>query len=217
MSAALLALAFLLLPAAAASSGEAVPERFRVFSLPITATALIGKAVRSSDGERLGTLRELVFDLRNNRVHHAVLDVAGGVRHFPMHRLRLSSDREHVVLKPERATIEHGYDEVTLLPASALIGPFASEGGGGRLTDVVIDAFWGDAAFAAIALDGETSLRPVPLDAFLLRDGALVLATERGKVAALPGFTAAELDARILDRDFLQRNARNAHRLTPLQ
>ena len=217
MSAALLALAFLALPAVAGDSPGAVPERFRVFSLPISASALIGKEVRSNDGERVGTLRELVFDLRNNRVHHAVLDVAGSTMHAPMHELRLSSERKHVVLKPERATIEPGYDEVTLLPASALIGRFASEGGGGRLTDVVIDAFWGDAAFAAVALDGETSLRPVPLDALVLHDGKLVLAVERGKVAALPGFTAAELEARILDRDFLHRNARNAHRLTPLR
>jgi hypothetical protein len=150
-------------------------------------------------------------------VHHAVLDLAGGAVHSPMHELRLSSDRKHVVLKPERANIEPGYDEVTLLPASALIDRFASQDGGGRLTDVVIDAFWGDVAFAAVAFDGEASLRPVPLDALVPHDGKVVLAVERGKVAALPGFTAAELDARILDRDFLQRHARNAHRLTPLR
>ena len=39
MSAALLALAFLALPAVAGDSPGAVPERFRVFSLPISASA----------------------------------------------------------------------------------------------------------------------------------------------------------------------------------
>ena len=92
--------------------------------------------------------------------------------------------------------------DARLTRASALLG--------GAVAEVVLDAFWGDVAFAAVEISG--ALRPVPLDAFALRDGEPVLRVARHNLRALPGFSHAQLDAHLADRAFLQRNARLAHR-----
>jgi sporulation protein YlmC with PRC-barrel domain len=185
-----------------APAAEQTPERFRVISEPVKATQLIGSEVRTSAGKPLGSIGDLVFDLAHNRVREA--RVAG--RGYPLYMLKRPPGSAELVLEIPVHPVEQSWENMQLVSASTLLhGPVA---------DVVIDAFWGDVLFAVMPLDG--ALRPVPLDAFGLRDGGPVLHVAREKVAALDGFTPEELDARMRDREFLERTARAAHRLTPL-
>jgi sporulation protein YlmC with PRC-barrel domain len=196
-------LACLLLAAAGlALAAEQIPERFRVISQPVKATQLIGSEVRTSAGKPLGSITDLVFDLAHNRVREALV----GERGYPLYMLKRPPGSTQLVLEIPARPLVQSWNDMRLARASTLLeGPIA---------DVVIDAFWGDVLFAVMPLDG--ALRPVPLDAFGLRDGRPVLQVARGKVAALDGFTPAELDAGMRDTGFLERKARAAHRLTPL-
>jgi sporulation protein YlmC with PRC-barrel domain len=185
-----------------ALGAEQAPERLRVISEPVKATDLIGREVRTSAGEPLGSITDLVFDLAHNRVREALV----GERGYPLYMLKRPPGSTQLVLEIPARPLVQSWNDMRLARASTLLeGPIA---------DVVIDAFWGDVLFAVMPLDG--ALRPVPLDAFGLRDGRPVLQVARGKVAALDGFTPAELDAGMRDTGFLERKARAAHRLTPL-
>lgn len=200
----------------------AAPEAFRVFSVPVKATSLLGKEVRSGGETHRGQVQELVFDLPANRVRYALVSMAGEVSAYPMHALKLPYDRSAVRLESAADRVARVTDDKDLLPASELIGARFKDrqsGLAGTVVDVVLDAFWGKVAFAALALDGDSQLRPAPLDAFARkRHGeGLALLIDGGRLEALAGFTRGQLDAGVTDPDFLQREARNAHQLTPLR
>lgn len=194
-----------LCPPAPLAAAE-IPEWFRVFSEPVKASMLIGKEVRSREGDYLGTVGDLVLDLEHNRVHRAIVARPEGHSGYPLHLLKTPPGGAHLVLEPPEDQVEQTWDDMRLVRASKLFA--------GPVLDVVLDAFWGHVAFAVMEVEG--ALRPVPLDAFALEAGEPVLRVERRKVAALDGFTSAQLDAHLRDREFLQRKARDAHRLTPL-
>lgn len=197
-----LLLLFTALPLRAAE----IPEWFRVFSVPVKASALIGQEVRTPEGEHVGLLRDLVFDLEHNRVHHAVV----GERRYPMHALEAAGD--HLVLELPENPVEQRWPERRLLPAQQLFGArFAA----GQVVDAVLDAFWGNVAFALVGT--AEALRPVPLDAFHEKDGRIILRVADAALRDIDPFSLAQLNARLQNRDFLQRTARLAHQLTPLR
>jgi sporulation protein YlmC with PRC-barrel domain len=212
--------AVLLVFVAMAPLASPAVEAFRVFSEPVRASTLIGIEVRSPLGQPAGTVRDLMLDLRNNRVHYVVLE-RGNVRSkHPMHAFTLPRNDSHLVLDRPEARIATAWDNVILMPAGELIGrafAFAQGAGDGRVADVVLDAFWGDVAFAAVRIDEVApALRPLPLDAFETRGQALSISVRRQALASLPGFSLDELAEGLDDRDFLQRTTRGAHRLTPI-
>lgn len=181
------------------------PEWFRVFSLPVKASTLIGKEVRTVQGTYVGAVRDLVFDLEHNRVHHVLV----GTRSHPMHALK--NEGAHLVLDLPDEPVEQVWPNRRLLAATEIFGTrFAS----GTVIDAVLDAFWGNVAFALIG--SAQALRPVPLDAFHEKDGRIVLRLQDAALRDIEAFSLASLDAHLQDRDFLQRTARLAHQLTPL-
>lgn len=195
-------------------------EAFRIFSVPAKASSLIGTEVRNPKGEYLGTLGDLVFDLKHNRTPHAILDLQDDRAAYPMHALKLRRGSGHVVLEASGDQVAQQWEDTRLIPAHALIGQefmTRNRSGTGTVIDVVLDAFWGNVAFAVVRLEGKPPLRPVPLDAFHVVNGALMLRLERKALEALPGFTPQHLDANVTNVDFLRRTARLAHQLTPIQ
>lgn len=205
-----------------ASTGAAAPERFRIFSEPVTASALLGKEVRNRNGEYLGTVGELVFDLPHNRTPRVVLDLQNGRPSYPMHALKLPTARGYVVLDVADNPRDQEWDGEKLVSAHRLLGAgfeTSDRGAAGTLIDVVLDAFWGNVAFAVLRLDGDRLLRAAPLDAFHApKDEApMVLRLGRDALAGLPAFTREHLEAHVTDVPFLQRTARLAHQLTPVQ
>lgn len=208
------------LPLLFAHASATTPERFRIFSAPVKASMLLGKEVRNGDGEYLGTVGELVFDLGHNRTPRVVLDLQEGRPTYPLHALKLPRARDYVVLEAAGDRFEQDWDGARLVSAHRLIGgDFVTHGGAaaGKVIDVVLDAFWGNVAFAVVQLDGDPLLRAAPLDAFHVRQEHFFLRVGPGVLAALPGFTPEYLDAHVDDVDFLRRTARRAHQLTPLQ
>ena len=194
-------------------------EAFRVFSEPVRASALIGIEVRDALGQPAGTVRDLMFDLRNNRVHYVVLERGSVHSKHPMHAFTLPRNGDHLLLDRPEARIDTAWDEVILMPAAKLIGrsfEVPQGTGSGRVADVVLDAFWGEVAFAAVRLGDATSLRPLPLDAFETRGPKLSISVPKRDLASLRGFSWEELDKGLHDRSFLQRTTRHAHQLTPI-
>jgi sporulation protein YlmC with PRC-barrel domain len=189
-----------------------------VFSEPVRASVLIGMEVWDAHGAYSGKVHDLALDLDNNRVHFVVLENSAEHRRLPMHAFTLPPDAGHLVLDRPQARIETVWDDVYPVPASGLIGRRFSWPQGapaGRVADVVLDAFWGEVAFAAVRIGDDPVLRPVPLDAFHA-GRPFTLSVGRPELAALPGFTWEELRAGISDRSFLQHTTRMAHQLTPL-
>jgi sporulation protein YlmC with PRC-barrel domain len=184
-----------------------IPERFRVFSEPVKASMLIGREVRTPQGKRVGAISDLVFDLQHNRVHHALVGRSG----YPLYMLKTPPGSDHLVLEFPENPVEQTWDHVRLLPASRLFGARLASG---TVVDAVLDAFWGDVAFALVG--AAEALRPVPLDAFHEKDGQLVLRVTRAALQGIDTFSLSQLNAHLRDRDFLQRTARLAHQLTPL-
>lgn len=183
------------------AAGE-TPEWFRVLSVPVKASALIGKEVRTAQDQHVGTVRDLVFDLEHNRVHHAVV----GERSYPMHALEILADR--LVLELPGGAFEQRWPDRRLLPATQLFGARFDSG---KVLDVVLDAFWGNVAFALIG--SADALRPVPLDAFHDKGGQLILQVDAVALQNIDPISLQELDARLRDTDFLRRTARLAHQL----
>jgi sporulation protein YlmC with PRC-barrel domain len=195
-------------------------EAFRVFSEPVRASTLIGIEVRDALGEAAGRVRDLMFDLRNNRVHYLVLE-RGGDRtvEYPMHAFTLRRNGGQLVLDRPEARIETAWDDEILMSAGKLIGrafELPQGTGGGRVADVVLDAFWGEVAFAAVRLDDAAALRPLPLDAFETRGPKLSISVPKQDLVSLRGFSWEELDKGLQDPAFLQRTTRHAHQLTPI-
>lgn len=196
------------------------PEMFRIFSAPVKASSLMGREVRNPRGEYVGTVGDLVFDLQHNRTPHAILDLQHDRAAYPMHALKLPRGSSYIVLEASGDHVAQQWDDTRLMPAHALMGRtfrLRNDAGAGTVVDVVLDAFWGNVAFAVVRLAGDAQLRPVPLDAFYAENGRLILRLEREAIEALPGFTPQHLDAHVADVEFLQRTARLAHGLTPIR
>ena len=211
----LLSAALLLLMATASIAQEAV----RAVSEPVSASALLGKEVRDPLGERVAVVRDLVLDARHGRVHRVVVETGSARRGYPMHAFSMPSGRSYLVLDRPDAALETPGPRARLVDASSLIGhPFrvGGEARGGRVVDVVLDAFWGKVAFAAARLGNEAALRPLPLDALEPRGRRLALSVNRHDFASLPAFTWEELQSNLRDHDFLRRTARLADDLSPV-
>jgi sporulation protein YlmC with PRC-barrel domain len=68
----------------------------------------IGMEVRGRDGQKLGTLRDLVVDLNENRVHYGVLEPEGSDRLFalPARAFQTADGRQHLALNALRQDFE---------------------------------------------------------------------------------------------------------------
>jgi sporulation protein YlmC with PRC-barrel domain len=84
----------------------------------IRATAFLQTVVVDNHGERIGEVHELVLDVRNGRVHYAVLEVGGflGINEklipYPVSALSPGPDDERVVLdvRPEQLADATGFE-----------------------------------------------------------------------------------------------------------
>ena len=76
------------------------------------ASKLIGMSVRNAQGDNVGEIKDLVVDVRDGRVRHAVLSSGGflglGDRLFayPMSAFRTSADRDDLVLAVDRERLK---------------------------------------------------------------------------------------------------------------
>ena len=75
------------------------------------ASALIGKDVKSRNGEDIGEIEELVIDMANQRVHYAVMEfdpgwtTAGRNYVFPLRSFELGANREDLVLAVDKSLL----------------------------------------------------------------------------------------------------------------
>jgi sporulation protein YlmC with PRC-barrel domain len=198
----------------AAVSGEPVHA--------VLASTLIGMEVRKGDSAPAGRIDDLVVDLHDSRVHHAVLNLHGELVSQPLSRLEFPPEEDYAVLgaSARRAEAIEPRAGMRLARASVLLGwEVEIEGGAqvGAVTDLVVDPSSGAVPFAAVRSHDSGRLYPVPLDAFelhLLRDN-LVLAADRQALLSADGFNREALDAGLQDLEFLQQQAAAADRLTP--
>lgn len=73
------------------------------------ATGIVGTPVLNEKGERLGEIKDLVFDLKTERVAYAVLGTDGQPAKLlavPVGALTPSTNAEHLVLRAEKAKID---------------------------------------------------------------------------------------------------------------
>jgi sporulation protein YlmC with PRC-barrel domain len=85
----------------------------------LSATTLIGDDVRNPDGEDLGTVKDLVIDLRNGRTAYAVLDFGGflgiGNKLFavPFEAMTVNTIEKHIILDVDKERLENapGFDK----------------------------------------------------------------------------------------------------------
>jgi sporulation protein YlmC with PRC-barrel domain len=171
-----LALAFALALPIAATAAEAETAM---------ASALIGKPVKSSEGEALGKLADLILDLDDGRVRYAILERLGKLHRYSLALFDPAADGGHVVLYIGMRRLEGspGMDPqwrgFGLVRASELIGRRVEDRAGrvvGTLADIVVEWRNGTAPFAVLDLEGEgKSDRRVALDAIEVRGDLLVV------------------------------------------
>jgi hypothetical protein len=72
------------------------------------ATGIVGMEVTSPKGDRLGEIKDVVFDLKSERVAYAVLGAAGSQKLLavPISALTPSTDSQHLILHADSASIE---------------------------------------------------------------------------------------------------------------
>lgn len=83
------------------------------------ASTLIGMEVKNAQNERLGTIKDLAFDIRSGRISYAVLSTGGvlGIGDklvaIPVSAFQPASDEKHLVLNADRAKMESavGFDK----------------------------------------------------------------------------------------------------------
>ena len=98
-----------------AGATEGMPAKFN------KASALIGMDVRNQSGEQLGHIKDIVIDLRNEKVSYAVMSTAPkallGINEkllaVPLNAFTVSSDEKHLVLNADKAKVEAaaGFDK----------------------------------------------------------------------------------------------------------
>jgi|ERR1051325_3339092 hypothetical protein len=102
-------------PAEANLSSETKSESISTEGQPTKfnkASSFIGMEVRNQNDERLGTIRELVFDPKSERMSYAVM-ATGGIAGFspklmaiPVSAFSPGPDEKHLVLHAEKSKIE---------------------------------------------------------------------------------------------------------------
>jgi sporulation protein YlmC with PRC-barrel domain len=78
------------------------------------ASGIIGMDVRNQNDEHLGRIKDVVFDLRNERVSYAVMTtsprVALGIDEkllaVPLNALTVSADEKHLILNADKSKVE---------------------------------------------------------------------------------------------------------------
>jgi PRC-barrel domain len=77
------------------------PSRFN------KATGIVGMEVTSPGGERLGAIKDVVFDLKSERVAYAVLGTTSQkLLAVPLGALTPGADSDHLILHADRASLE---------------------------------------------------------------------------------------------------------------
>jgi sporulation protein YlmC with PRC-barrel domain len=94
---------------------EGTPAKFN------KASGLIGMDVRNQSGEQLGHIKDIVVDLKSERVSYAVMSTAPkallGINEkllaVPLNAFTVSSDEKHLVLNADKAKVEAaaGFDK----------------------------------------------------------------------------------------------------------
>jgi sporulation protein YlmC with PRC-barrel domain len=94
---------------------EGVPAKFN------KASGLIGMDVRNQSGEQLGHIKDIVIDLKSEKVSYAVMSTAPkallGINEkllaVPLTAFTVSSDEKHLVLNADKAKVEAaaGFDK----------------------------------------------------------------------------------------------------------
>jgi len=83
---------------------ERVPAKFN------KATGIVGMTVRNQMDERLGTIKDVVFDLRSERVAYAVMSTGGLLRQkhlaVPLSAFSASADNKYLILCAEKSKLE---------------------------------------------------------------------------------------------------------------
>jgi|HubBroStandDraft_1064217.scaffolds.fasta_scaffold27730_3 sporulation protein YlmC with PRC-barrel domain len=85
----------------------------------LAASTLTGDSVRNSSGEDLGTVDEIMIDIRSGKVAYAVLSFGGflgmGNKLFalPWSTLRVDQDEQHLILDVDKSILENapGFDK----------------------------------------------------------------------------------------------------------
>jgi sporulation protein YlmC with PRC-barrel domain len=70
------------------------------------ASGIIGMEVRNQHNERLGAIKDVVFDLKSERVAYAVLGTSGKLLAVPMGALSPSSDNTMLILAADKSKLE---------------------------------------------------------------------------------------------------------------
>ena len=91
-----------------ARSGVSMPAKFS------RASGIVGMAVRNQIGERLGSVKDVVFDLNTERVSYAVISTrpkgifspAEKLLPVPLNALTASPDGKHLILNAEKSKVE---------------------------------------------------------------------------------------------------------------
>lgn len=83
-------------------------------SIVLSASTLMGDEVKNSEGEDLGTLEEIMIDIRNGRIAYAVLSFGGflgiGEKLFalPWDVMKLDTEEEVFLLDIDKKTLQNG-------------------------------------------------------------------------------------------------------------
>jgi hypothetical protein len=88
--------------AANAQACKGQPARFN------KATGIVGMEVLNPKGKRLGEIKDVVFDLKSERVAYAVLGTAGSPQKLvavPLSALAPAADGEHLTLRADAAKL----------------------------------------------------------------------------------------------------------------
>jgi sporulation protein YlmC with PRC-barrel domain len=91
-----------------AKPGEGMPAKFS------RASGIVGMSVRNQIGERLGSIKDVVFDLNTERVSYAVISTrpkgifspAEKLLPVPLNALTASPDGKHLILNAEKSKVE---------------------------------------------------------------------------------------------------------------
>jgi len=83
---------------------ESVPAKFN------KASGIVGMTVRNQLDERLGKIKDVVFDLRSERVAYAVMSTGGLLQQkylaVPLSAFTASADNKHLILCAEKSKLE---------------------------------------------------------------------------------------------------------------
>jgi sporulation protein YlmC with PRC-barrel domain len=99
------------------------------------AGVIIGRAIQDLGGRKVGTVEDLIVDVREGRVLYVIVDARERYLTLPIHALREGADgvRLDMEEKGEIAKIEEPRDDPRFRRAARLIGQALVNPGGGRI------------------------------------------------------------------------------------